>query len=62
MSNQLPADLYLRPAGSPAADRHPTISLGLAEDIAKFPGVVAVERLRVYRNQLSRNAGHTRFR
>jgi putative ABC transport system permease protein len=48
MSNQLPADLYLRPAGSPAADRHPTISLGLAEDIAKLPGVVAVERLRAY--------------
>jgi putative ABC transport system permease protein len=48
MSNQLPADLYLRPAGSPAADRHPTISLGLAESIAKIPGVVAVERLRAY--------------
>jgi putative ABC transport system permease protein len=48
MSNQLPADLYLRPAGSPAADRHPTISLGLAEDIAKIPGVAAVERLRAY--------------
>src|SRR5260370_35931566 len=36
MSDQLPADLYLRPAGSPAADRHPTISLGLAEEIAKL--------------------------
>jgi len=48
MSNQLPADLYLRPAGSPAADRHPTISLGLAENIARIPGVVAVERLRAY--------------
>jgi putative ABC transport system permease protein len=48
MSDQLPADLYLRPAGSPAADRHPTISAGLAEDIAKIPGVVAVERLRAY--------------
>jgi len=48
MSNQLPADLYLRPAGSPAADRHPVISPELAEDIAKIPGVVAVERLRAY--------------
>jgi putative ABC transport system permease protein len=48
MSDQLPADLYLRPAGSPAADHHPTISPGLAEDIAKIPGVVAVERLRAY--------------
>ncbi len=48
MSNQLPADLYLRPAGSPAADRHPTISPDLAEGIAKLPGVLAVERLRAY--------------
>jgi putative ABC transport system permease protein len=48
ISNQLPADLYLRPTGTPAADRHPTISLGLAEDLAKIPGVVAVERLRAY--------------
>ena len=48
MSDQLPADLYLRPAGSPAADRHPTISSALAEEIAKLPGVVAVERLRAY--------------
>ena len=48
MNDQLPADLYLRPAGSAAADRHPTISPGLAEDIAKLPGVVAVDRLRAY--------------
>src|SRR6266436_6607949 len=48
MSDQLPADLYLRPAGSAAADRHPTISLGLAEKIAKLPGVIAVDRLRAY--------------
>src|SRR5260370_7442437 len=48
MSGQLPADLYLRPAGSAAADRHPTISPGLAEEIAKLPGVAAVERLRAY--------------
>ncbi len=48
MSNQLPADLYLRPAGSAAADRHPTISSGLAEEIAKLPGVAAVDRLRAY--------------
>jgi putative ABC transport system permease protein len=48
MGDQLPADLYLRPAGSAAADRHPTISPGLAEEIEKLPGVVAVERLRAY--------------
>jgi len=48
MSDQLPADLYLRPAGSAAADRHPTISPSLTEKIAKLPGVAAVERLRAY--------------
>jgi putative ABC transport system permease protein len=48
MGDQLPADLYLRPAGSAAADRHPTISLGLAEEIEKLPGVAAVEKLRAY--------------
>jgi putative ABC transport system permease protein len=48
MNNQLPADLYLRPAGNPAADRHPTISLDLTERIAGMEGVAAVDRLRAY--------------
>lgn len=48
MGDQLPADLYMRPAGDPAADRHPTISLELADQIAKLPGVAEVDRLRVY--------------
>ncbi len=48
MNSQLPADLYLRPAGDPAADRHPTISLELTEEIASIEGVAAVERLRAY--------------
>jgi putative ABC transport system permease protein len=48
MDDQLPADLYLRPAGAAAADRHPAISLGLAEEIEKLTGVAAVERLRAY--------------
>jgi putative ABC transport system permease protein len=48
MGEQLPADLYLRPAGAAATDRHPTLSLGLAERIEKLPGVAAVERLRAY--------------
>jgi len=48
MNNQLPADLYLRPAGDAAADRHPTISVELAEKIAVLPGVAAVDRLRAY--------------
>ena len=48
MNGQLPADLYLRPAGSAAADRHPTHSPGLAEELGKLPGVAAVDRLRAY--------------
>jgi putative ABC transport system permease protein len=48
MGDQLPADLYIRPAASPGADRHPTISPALADAIAKLPGVAAVERLRAY--------------
>jgi putative ABC transport system permease protein len=48
MGDQLPADLYLRPAGDPAADRHPTISPELADKIAALPDVVAIDRLREY--------------
>jgi putative ABC transport system permease protein len=48
MNDELPADLYLRPAGDPAADRHPTISPELPDEIARVPGVAAVERLRAY--------------
>ncbi len=48
MNDRLPADLYLRPAGEPAPDRHPTVSLELAEKISKLPGVAGVDRLRAY--------------
>jgi putative ABC transport system permease protein len=48
MNDRLPADLYLRPAGNPAPDRHPTISLELADKISKLPGVAGVDRLRAY--------------
>ncbi len=48
MNDRLPADLYLRPAGNPAADRHPTISLDLALKVETLPGVEAVARLRAY--------------
>jgi putative ABC transport system permease protein len=48
MDHQLPADLYLRPAGQPAADRHPAMSAELTEKIAKLPGVAGMDRLRAY--------------
>lgn len=48
MDSELPADLYLRPAGNPAADQHPTISPELSDAIAKLPGVSEVQRLRAY--------------
>jgi putative ABC transport system permease protein len=48
MDDQLPADLYMRPAGDAAADRHPLISTDLAESIAWLPGVAAIDRLRDY--------------
>jgi putative ABC transport system permease protein len=48
MNDRLPADLYLRPAGEPAPDRHPTVSLELADRISKLPGIAGVDRLRAY--------------
>ncbi len=48
MNTQLPADLYLRPAGSPAADRHPTLAPELASHLSKLPGVEEVSRFRAY--------------
>ncbi len=48
MDSELPADLYLRPAGNPSADQHPTISPELSDTIARLPGIRAVQRLRAY--------------
>ena len=48
MNDRLPADLYLRPAGEPAPDRHPTVSLELADRISQLPGIAGVDRLRAY--------------
>jgi putative ABC transport system permease protein len=48
MEQQLPADLYLRPAGQPGADRSPTLAPGLADRIAALPGVAIVSRFRAY--------------
>jgi putative ABC transport system permease protein len=48
MNDQVPADLYVRAAGVPAADRHPSLTPELADKIARLPGVAAVDRLRDY--------------
>jgi putative ABC transport system permease protein len=48
MDNELPADLYLRPAGAVGGDQHPTIAPGVAERIANVPGVESVSRFRAY--------------
>jgi putative ABC transport system permease protein len=48
MNDQVPADLYVRAGGVPAADRHPSLTLELADKIARLPGVATVDRLRDY--------------
>jgi putative ABC transport system permease protein len=48
MGNQLPADLYVRAAGTPAADRHPTLALEVAAEIARLRGVAAINEMREY--------------
>jgi putative ABC transport system permease protein len=48
MNDQVPADLYVRAAGVPAADRHPSLTPELADKIARLPGVAATDRLRDY--------------
>ncbi len=48
MNNELRADFYLRPAGSTANDRHPTISPHIADKIERLPDVSTVDRFRVY--------------
>src|ERR1700733_9506373 len=48
MNDQVPADLYMRAGGVPAADRHPSLTLEFADKIARLPGVATVDRLRDY--------------
>ncbi len=48
MDRQLAADLYLRPAGSAAADRFPTLSPEVPSLLAKVPGIEAVDLFRAY--------------
>ena len=48
MQTELPADLYLRPAGWSGGDQHPTMSPDVAARVAQAPGIEAVRRLRAY--------------
>ena len=48
MDDRLQADLYLRPAGAPGTDRHPTMSPEIPGDLAKLPEVESVDTLRAY--------------
>lgn len=48
MNSALQADFYLRPPGGSAADRHPTLSPDIPDQIEHIPGVAAVDRLRAY--------------
>jgi putative ABC transport system permease protein len=48
MEYQLRADLYIRPAGGPSADRLETMDAGIAGRVAALPGVREVDRFRSY--------------
>lgn len=48
IDDQLKADLFLRPAGDPGMDRHPTIDPLLADSLARLPGVAGIDRFRGY--------------
>jgi putative ABC transport system permease protein len=51
LDSELPADLYLAPAGAMGGDLHPTIAPEVADRIAATPGVESVSRLRSYEIQ-----------
>jgi putative ABC transport system permease protein len=51
LDSELPADLYLAPAGAMGGDLHPTIAPQVADRIATIPGVDSVSRLRAYEVQ-----------
>ena len=51
LDGELPADLYIAPAGSMGGDLHPTIAPEVADRIANTPGVESVSRLRAYEIQ-----------
>lgn len=51
LDSELPADLYIAPAGSIGGDLHPTIAPEVADRIANTPGVESVSRVRAYEIQ-----------
>ena len=51
LDSELPADLYLAPAGAMGGDLHPTIASETADRIANTPGVGSVGKLRAYEIQ-----------
>jgi putative ABC transport system permease protein len=51
LDSELPADLYLAPAGARGGDLHPTIAPEVADRIAATPGVESVSGLRAYEIQ-----------
>ena len=48
MDERMRADLYLRPAGGAAGDRHPVMDPSIAAAIERLPAVEAVDRFRAY--------------
>jgi putative ABC transport system permease protein len=48
MNDRLKADIYLRPAVPPSADRHPTLDPTVVDDLRKLPAVASVETFRAY--------------
>ena len=48
MDNQLKADFYLRPAGGSGSDQYPTMESSLCDQLARIPGVAALDRFRGY--------------
>jgi putative ABC transport system permease protein len=48
MADRLQADLYLRPAGPAAADRHPTLDPAIAARLEALHEVAAVDQFRAY--------------
>ena len=48
LENRLRADFYLRPAGRPSIDKHPTMDPLIADTIEALDEVAAVDRFRTY--------------